>query len=89
MPNKKSSERILEIERDGKRYCERRVIAENSSFVDVGKTLQKGISRDNSNNAHNVNNHKGKSSLSTFKEIEEHEALEVIKKDVREKSMWR
>ena len=82
MPKKKSSKRILEIERDGKRYCDKKEIAENCNnyFVDVGKTLQKGISRDNCNNAHNVNNRKSKSRLSTFKEIEEHEALEVIKK---------
>ena len=82
MPKKKSSERILEIERDGKRHRDRKAIAENFNnyFVDVGKTLQKGISCDNSNNANNVTNRKSRSSLSTFKEIEEHEALGVIKK---------
>ena len=46
----------------------------------MGKTLQKGISCDSSNNPSNVTNSNNRPNLSTFKEIEEHEAMVVIKK---------
>ena len=81
MPKKNKSDKILEIERDGIRYTEKRAIVDNFNdyFVNIGKQLQSDAGLINDDTLIQEEYYPCHANLTSFRSIEEDDVLKVIK----------